>query len=71
MTTAYCVKCRTKREIKDPQETTLKNGRPAMKGTCPECGTNMFRIGKPYIFYFYLNPYRGNYSFCFHGQVKL
>ena len=47
MTTAYCVKCRTKREIKDPQETTLKNGMPAVKGTCPECGTNMFRIGKP------------------------
>ena len=47
MTTAYCVKCRTKREIKDPEETTLKNGRPAMKGTCPECGTKMFRIGTP------------------------
>ena len=47
MTTAYCVKCRTKREIQDPQETTLKNGRPAVKGKCPECGTNMFRIGKP------------------------
>jgi len=46
MTTAYCVKCRTKREIKDPEETTLKNGRPAVKGTCPECGTKMFRIGK-------------------------
>ena len=47
MTTAYCVKCRTKREIKDPQEVTLKNGRPAVKGTCPECGINVFRIGKP------------------------
>ena len=47
MTTAYCVKCRTKREIKDPQEVTLKNGRPAVKGTCPECGTKVFRIGKP------------------------
>ena len=47
MTTAYCVKCRTKREIKDPEEVTLKNGRPAVKGTCPECGTKMFRIGKP------------------------
>ena len=46
MATAYCVKCREKREIKDPQETTLKNGRPALKGTCPECGTNGFRIGK-------------------------
>ena len=61
MTTAYCVKCRTKREIKDPQEVTLKNGRPAVKGTCPECGTNVFRIGKPEdIFFFYLNPYRGS-----------
>ena len=47
MTTAYCVKCRTKREIKDPEEVTLKNGRPAVKGTCPECGTKVFRIGKP------------------------
>ncbi|MGB1429858.1 MAG: DUF5679 domain-containing protein, partial [Nitrosopumilus sp.] len=22
-----------------------KNGRPAVKGTCPTCGTNVFRIG--------------------------
>ena len=36
MTTAYCVKCREKREIKNPQVTELKNGRPAVKGTCPE-----------------------------------
>lgn len=42
---AYCVKCRAKREIKDPQEVTMKNGRPAMKGTCPVCGTSIFRIG--------------------------
>ena len=47
ITTAYSVKSREKREIKDPQETQLKNGRPAVKGTCPECGTNVFRIGKP------------------------
>lgn len=43
--TAYCVKCRAKQEMKDPKETTLKNGRPAIKGTCPVCSTNMFRIG--------------------------
>ncbi len=42
---AYCVKCKTKREIKDPQPVTLKNGRPATQGTCPECGTKLFRIG--------------------------
>jgi len=46
MVTAYCVKCRAKRDIKDPEETTLKNGRPAVKGTCPTCGTKVFRIGK-------------------------
>ena len=46
MVTAYCVKCRAKREIKDPEVTKLKNGRPAVKGTCPTCGTKVFRIGK-------------------------
>jgi Zn finger protein HypA/HybF involved in hydrogenase expression len=40
---AYCVKCKTKRVMKDPHETTT-NGRRMMKGTCPECGTNMNRI---------------------------
>ncbi len=46
MTTGYCVKCRAKREIKNPKSTTMKNGRPAIKGTCPTCEAKMFRIGK-------------------------
>jgi len=46
MVTAYCVKCRAKRDIKDSEENKLKNGRPDVKGTCPKCGTNVFRIGK-------------------------
>ena len=46
MTTGYCVKCRTKREIKDPKSITMKNGRPAIKGTCPKCGIKVFRIVK-------------------------
>ena len=41
----YCVKCREKREIKDPTEITMKNGKPATKGTCPVCGTAIFKIG--------------------------
>lgn len=45
MVTGYCVKCKAKREIKDPKKVTLKNGRPATKGTCPKCSTKMFRIG--------------------------
>jgi len=40
----YCVKCKTKREIKNGNEVTMKNGRKAMKGECPTCGTGMFRI---------------------------
>jgi hypothetical protein len=43
---AYCLKCRTKREMKNPQPVTMKNGKPATKGECPECGTKMYRIGK-------------------------
>ena len=45
MTKAYCVKCKAKKEMKNPQGTTMKNGRKATKGTCPTCGTKMFRIG--------------------------
>jgi len=43
---AYCVKCRAKREMKQPQRIALKNGRPATQGVCPVCGTKIFRIGK-------------------------
>jgi hypothetical protein len=42
---AYCVKCKAKREIKDPVVITMKNGRPATQGSCPVCGTKMFKIG--------------------------
>ncbi len=45
MTEIYCVKCKTKRDAKDPQQITMKNGRPAVKGKCPVCGTAMFKIG--------------------------
>lgn len=46
MAQAYCMKCRTKREIRNPQSITLKNKRPAIRGVCPVCGTKVFRIGK-------------------------
>jgi RNase P subunit RPR2 len=41
---AYCVKCKAKVEIKDPKEVKMKNGRPAINGTCSKCGTKVFRI---------------------------
>ena len=43
---AYCLKCRTMRDMKNPSQTTMKNGKPATTGTCPNCGTKMYRIGK-------------------------
>ena len=46
---AYCMKCRTKREMQNSKQITMKNGRPATQGTCPVCGTKMFRIGKSQI----------------------
>lgn len=46
MVEGYCVKERKKVEIKDPQQVTMKNGRPAVQGTCPDCGTKIFKIGK-------------------------
>ena len=42
----YCVKCRTKREIKNAKTIPMKNKKPATQGVCPSCGTKMFRIGK-------------------------
>ena len=43
---AYCVKCRSKREMSNPQAVTMKNGRPGTQGVCQVCSTKMFRIGK-------------------------
>jgi DNA-directed RNA polymerase subunit RPC12/RpoP len=43
---AYCMKCRKKVEVKNPQQIKMKNGRPATSGVCPNCGTKVFRIGK-------------------------
>jgi len=45
MVSGYCVKCRTKREMQNVTNVHLKNGRPARKGKCPVCKTNMMRIG--------------------------
>jgi hypothetical protein len=41
----YCVKCKATREMKDAKQVTMKNGRPATEGSCPVCGTKIFKIG--------------------------
>ncbi|MFH0701838.1 MAG: DUF5679 domain-containing protein [Candidatus Woesearchaeota archaeon] len=48
MVDGYCVKCKSKREMKDSKEVSMKGKggtlRRAMKGICPKCGTTMFKI---------------------------
>lgn len=46
MAEAFCVKCRKKVTVRNPQTVTLKNGRKAIKGTCPTCGTTVYRFVK-------------------------
>lgn len=44
MPSGYCVKCKAKKDMKDPKEVVMKNKRKAVKGKCPDCGTGMYRI---------------------------
>ncbi len=44
MAEGYCVKCKAKKEIANAVEEVMKNGRKAIKGTCPDCGVVMFKI---------------------------
>jgi uncharacterized Zn finger protein (UPF0148 family) len=44
MAEGYCVKCKAKKEIANAVEEVMKNGRKAIKGICPTCGTVMFKI---------------------------
>jgi pimeloyl-ACP methyl ester carboxylesterase len=41
---AYCVKCRQKRVIQNPRKIVTRKGRSAIEGTCPVCGTKLFRF---------------------------
>lgn len=41
---AYCMKCKTERVVQDAHVVTTKNGRRAAQGTCPVCGTKMFKF---------------------------
>ncbi len=43
---AYCVKCKEKREMSDPQAVYTATGTPGTRGTCSVCGAGMFRMGE-------------------------
>lgn len=43
-TQAYCVKCKATRKMVNPEVTTVKNGKNALKGKCEVCGTTMMKF---------------------------
>ena len=43
---AYCMKCKTKREMKDPVADFNAKGSPVTIGTCSACGTKLYRMGR-------------------------
>ncbi len=50
MTTAaqiYCFKCKTHTETRELEAVVMKNGRPATRGLCVNCGSKKNKIGKP------------------------
>ena len=47
MSEGYCDKCKAKREIAEGVEEVTKNGRRSVKGKCPVCGQDMFKILTP------------------------
>ena len=40
------MKCKTKREMDDPKPEFTANATPGTRGTCPVCGTTLFRMGR-------------------------
>ena len=42
--TGHCMRCKEKREMKDTEESTMKNGGTMLKGVCVKCGCPMCKI---------------------------
>jgi len=42
---AYCVKCKTKRDMVNAQAVFTEAGTPATRGQCAVCGTSLYRMG--------------------------
>jgi|SRR5579859_1955229 len=43
---AYCVRCKRMVEMLDAEAVWTSKGSPGTRGTCPDCGTTVFRMGK-------------------------
>jgi len=42
--TAFCFKCKTKRDIKNPELGKMKTGMNTVRGICSECEGKVYRI---------------------------
>ena len=45
MVEAYCVKCKSKKTMKNARSVKTKHGRDAVEGECPTCGIKMYLMG--------------------------
>jgi hypothetical protein len=43
---AYCVRDRMTVEMEDPTPVWTRRGTPGTRGTCPQCGSTVFRMGR-------------------------
>ncbi len=43
---AYCMKCKTKREMNEPAAGFNAKGSPVTIGVCPVCGTKLYKMGR-------------------------
>ena len=41
---AFCLRCKEKRQISNPEIVTLKTGMNSVKGTCSVCGVGVYKI---------------------------
>ncbi len=46
MLEGYCVKCKAKKAVQNPVADVNKRGSAVIYGTCPDCGTKIYRICK-------------------------
>ena len=42
----YCMRCKKKTESRNIETVTMKNGRPATRAECKDCGAKKSRLGK-------------------------
>ena len=45
---AYCMTCKQKTPMENPEAIWTRRGAPGTRGTCSICGTTVFRMGKTY-----------------------